>query len=314
MRVFITGATGVVGRRLIRRLIKRGDQVVALSRQADAWEKVGQDVTIVVGDPNESGEWQTTLAECDAVVNLAGAGIFDRRWNDEYKTVMRDSRLNTTNNVVTAMAKTDSKAKILVSPSAVGYYGAHGDEEITESSPHGDEFLARVCVQWEEAALAAQTHGVRVAIIRIGIVHDNLGGALAQLLLPFKLGLGGPIGMALNPRDWGRQYWPWIHYADLCGIFLLALDNPDAKGPMNGTAPNPVTNKEFAKSLGRVLGRPAFAPMPTFALKVLLGQVAEVIATGQRVLPKKALELGYQFGFPEIEAALRDLLKKETTA
>src|SRR5262245_41479039 len=146
MRVFMTGATGAVGRRLIRRIIKRGDQVVALSRQADAWEKVGQDVSVVIGDPNESGDWQTKLADCDAVVNLAGAGIFDRRWNDEYKKIMRESRLRTTSHVVAAMAKPECNAKILASASAVGIYGPHGDEEITENSPPGDDFLARVCV------------------------------------------------------------------------------------------------------------------------------------------------------------------------
>jgi uncharacterized protein (TIGR01777 family) len=310
MRVFMTGATGVVGPRLIRRLIKRGDQVVVLSRKADAWEKVGQDVSVIVGDPNEPGDWQSKLAECDAVVNLAGAGIFERRWDDDYKKLLRESRLRSTSNVVAAMATPDCQAKTLVSASAIGYYGPRGDEVITEDSPPGDDFMARICIEWEQAAFAAETHGVRVSAIRIGIVHDNLGAALPKILLPFKLGLGGPIGMALNPKDWGKHYWSWIHYADLCGIMLTALDNAEAKGPINGTAPNPVTNKEFAKALGKVLGRPAFAPTPALALRLMLGEVAEVITTGQRVVPARAMKLGYVFEFPEIESALYDLLKK----
>jgi len=314
MHVFITGATGLVGPRLIRRLIGRGDQVTVLSRQPDAWERVGQDVTVIVGDPNEVGDWHTKLAACDAVVNLAGAGIFDRRWNAEYKQLIRDSRIRSTDNVVAAMAKPDCRAKVLVSASAIGYYGPRSDEEITEESAPGSDFMARICIDWEKAAFAAEQHGVRTSAIRIGIVHDNLGGALKQLLLPFKLGLGGPVGMSLSPRDWGKQYWSWIHIADLCGIILLALDNPQAKGPINGTGPNPVTNKQFAQAMGKVLGRPAFAPLPAFALRMMLGEVAEVITTGQKVLPKRALELGYPFEFTEIEKALRDLLIPKTVA
>lgn len=314
MHVFMTGATGLVGPRLIRRLIGRGDQVTVLSRKADAWEKVGQDVKVVVGDPTEPGEWQNKLCDCDAVVNLAGAGIFDQRWNDEYKKILRESRIRSTDNVVSAMAKSDCKAKILVSASAIGYYGPRGDEEITEDSSSGADFMARICIDWEKAAFAAEQHGVRTTAIRIGIVHDDRGGALNKLLLPFRLGLGGPVGMSLSPANWGRQYWSWIHIADLCGIILMALDHPQAKGPINGTAPNPVTNKQFAQAMGKVMGRPAFAPTPALALWMMLGQVAEVITTGQRVLPKRALELGYQFQFPELEAALRDLLRPKTEA
>jgi uncharacterized protein (TIGR01777 family) len=289
-------------------LIGRGDQVTVLSRRADAWEKVGQDVTVVVGDPNQPGEWQSKLGACDAVVNLAGAGIFDQRWNTEYKQLIRDSRIRSTDNVVAALAKPDCQAKVLVSASAVGYYGPRDDEEITENSTPGSDFMARICVDWEKAAFAAEQHGVRTSVIRIGIVHDQLGGALSKLLLPFKLGLGGPVGMSISPRLWGRQWWSWIHYADLSGIILMAIDNPQAKGPINGTAPNPVTNKQFAQAMGKVLGRPAFAPTPALALRLMLGEVAEVITTGQKVLPKRALELGYRFDFPEIEAALRNLL------
>jgi uncharacterized protein (TIGR01777 family) len=308
MRVFVTGGTGMIGVRLIRRLVGRGDSVTVLSRQENAWEKVGQDVAVVVGDPVTPGDWQAKLAEHDAVIHLAGTNIFAKRWNDGFKQSIRDSRLRGTANVVEALAR--GGPKILVAGSAIGYYGPRDDAELTEDSPPGDDFMARVCVEWEAAARAAEQHGVRVTLIRTGIVHDPRGGAMQTLMLPFKLGLGGPVGMALNPADWGRQYWSWIHYADECGIILLALDHADARGPINATAPNPVTNKEFARAFGKALGRPAFAPAPALALRLLLGEVADVITTGQRVHPARALALGYQFQVPEIGPALADLLAK----
>jgi uncharacterized protein (TIGR01777 family) len=259
------------------------------------------------------GPWQDRVGECNAVVNLVGAGIFDKRWTPEYKQLIRDSRVRGTANVVDALKKSGGTGKVLVNASAIGYYGPHGDEELDEASPPGRDFMAGVCVEWEAAAREAEAAGVRVAMIRIGIVHDSAGGALKPLLVPFKLGLGGPVGMALQPKDWGRQYWSWIHYADLIGIFLLALDNALAAGPINGTAPHSVTNKEFAKAFGKVLGRPAFAPTPALALRLLLGEVAEVITTGQRVLPRRALALGYQFQFPTIDRALADLFAPPKT-
>lgn len=308
MRVFVTGGTGMIGVRLIRRLVGRGDSVTVLSRQENAWEKVGQDVAVVVGDPVTPGDWQAKLAEHDAVIHLAGTNIFAKRWNDGFKQSIRDSRLRGTANVVDALAR--GGPKILVAGSAIGYYGPRDDAELTEDSPPGDDFMARVCVEWEAAARAAEQHGVRVTLIRTGIVHDPRGGAMRTLMLPFKLGLGGPVGMALNPADWGKQYWSWIHFADECGIILLALDHADARGPINATAPNPVTNKEFARAFGKALGRPAFAPVPALALRLLLGEVADVITTGQRVHPARALALGYRFQFPEIGPALADLLAK----
>jgi uncharacterized protein (TIGR01777 family) len=308
MRVFITGGTGLIGVRLIRALRNRGDEVVVLSRRPDAWQRVGQDVQVIIGDPTQPGPWQERLAECDAVVNLAGAGIFDHRWNEAYKAAIRDSRVRATENVAAALAKQPTRAdgspKVLVNGSAVGYYGPHGDEELTEDSPPGADFLAGVCVAWEAAARAAEPAGVRVALIRTGVVLDAEGGALKQLLTPFKLGAGGPVGS-------GRQYMSWIHYADEVGVILLALDHPEAKGPVNATAPQPVTNKQFGKALGAALGRPAFLPTPAFGLRLLLGEAAEVITTGQRVLPARALALGYQFRYPDVGPALRQLVKGE---
>ena len=253
----------------------------------------------------QADAWMDSVAECDAVINLAGENIFARRWNDEFKALLRDSRVKSTENVVHALTKhprtAPGSAKVLVNASAIGYYGPAGDEELTEDSPPGNDTLARVCIEWENAARAAEAHGVRVAMVRVGVVLDTEGGALKQMLTPFKLFVGGKVGS-------GKQYVGWIHRDDIVGVFLLALDNADASGPINGTAPNPVTNKEFSKALGRALHRPSVMPTPAFGLRLMLGEVAEVVRTGQRVLPKRALALGYSFQFPEIDAALTNIL------
>lgn len=305
MRVFVTGGTGLIGVRLVRALRKRGDDVVVMTRRENAWERIGPDVTIVVGDGMIPGSWQDQAAECDAVVNLAGAGIFDRRWTSQYKQLISDSRVKTSENVAAALMKqpkrADGSPKVLVNGSAIGYYGACGDEMLSEDSPAGDDFLARRTVDWEAAAKVAESAGIRVTWIRTGVVLDPAGGPLGKLLPAFKLGLGGPIGS-------GKQYMSWIHHADEIGIILLALDNPNAREPINATAPEPVTNREFAKTLGHALGRPTFLRTPAFALRMALGEVAGVISAGQRVVPARALEFGYVFQFPELKQALRDIL------
>lgn len=307
MRVFITGGTGLVGSRLLRRLRERKDEVVLLSRRpAVAREKFGGDCTVVEGDPAQAGTWQDAIGDCDAVIHLAGENIFARRWNDEFKQVMRDSRIKSTDLIVAALAKKPSGAngspKVLVNASAIGYYGPRGDEEIVEDAGPGADFLARACVDWEAAAKAAESRGVRVAMVRIGVVLDREGGALAKMLTPFKMCLGGPVGS-------GKQWMAWVHHEDLVGILCLPLENSSVCGPLNGTAPNPVTNKEFGRALGRALGRPSFMPTPAFALKLMLGEVADVLTTGQRVVPKRPLGFGYQFKFPHIDAALQNVLK-----
>lgn len=307
MRVFVTGGTGLVGARLIRRLRERRDGVVMLTRRAAAArDRFGGDCTIVEGDPMIPGPWMDDLANCDAVIHLAGENIFAKRWNDEFKALLRDSRLKSTENIVQALARKPHTAtgtpKVLVNASAIGYYGPHGDEELTEDSPHGDDFLARLCVDWEKAARAAETSGARVAMVRVGVVLEKGGGALAKMLTPFKLGAGGPIGS-------GKQWMSWVHNADVAGICLLPLDNPSASGPFNATAPHPVTNKEFSKALGHALGRPAFLPTPVFGLKVMLGEVASVVAAGQRVQPRRTQALGYSFQFSDLPAALADVLR-----
>lgn len=306
MRVFVTGGTGLIGTKLVKQLRERGDAVVLLTRRRAAVQDRFADCTVVEGDPMTAGPWMDAVADCDGVINLAGENIFGKRWDDDYKRMLMDSRVKTTDNLVASLRgkpRTDAgAAKVLVNASAVGYYGPRGDEEIDESGPPGNDYLAQICVAWEKSALAAQPLGVRVALVRIGVVLAKEGGALATMLTPFKLGVGGRAGS-------GKQWMAWVHYADVVGLLLLALDNADAQGPINATAPNPVTNYEFTKALGRALHRPTVFPVPGFALKLRFGEVAGVVLTGQRVLPKVAQKLGYQYQFATIDAALADVLK-----
>jgi uncharacterized protein (TIGR01777 family) len=306
MRIFVTGGTGLIGARLVRQLLGRGDQVLLLTRRYGAARQiVGPECQLIEGDPTQAGDWMKAIADCDAVVNLAGENIFARRWNTAFKTALRESRIQSTQHVVEALAQKPSRAggipKVLVNASAIGYYGPHGDEELTEDSPPGSDFMAEICVKWEETARAAESFGARCVLLRIGVVLDPEGGALKKLLTPFKLFAGGPVGN-------GRQWMSWIHHEDMTGLLLLALDNNNVRGPLNGTAPNPVSNRDFGKALGAALHRPAFVPTPTFALRLGLGEVANVITTGQRVLPQRALVLGYTFTYPTIDGALRQLV------
>ena len=306
MRVFFTGATGLVGRRIVRRLDERGDQAVVLSRHAaHARDLFGDNATVVEGDPMRQGDWMKAVADCDAVIHLAGENVFARRWNADFKKLLHDSRILSTQHVVEALRRqpmrADGQAKALVNASAIGYYGPQGDEELAEESEPGSDFLAQLCIEWEQTARAAESSGVRVAFVRVGVVLDKEGGALAKLLTPFRLFAGGPVGS-------GRQWMSWIHFDDLVNLFLFVVDNAQARGALNGTAPNPVTNREFSKALGRVLHRPSFVWTPQFALRVVLGEVADIVATGQRVLPKRALDLGYSFQHPMLDAALAHIL------
>ena len=245
------------------------------------------------------------VGDCDGAVNLAGENLFARRWNEEFKALLFDSRLKSTQNLVQALAvqprRADGSPKVLVSTSAIGIYGPHGDEELDENTSPANDFLGHLCLEWEKAAKAIEPAGVRCALVRVGVVLDKKGGALANLLTPFKLGAGGPVGN-------GMHYLSWIHHEDMTGIFLLALDKTEATGPINGTAPNPVTSKEFAKALGTALSRPAFLPTPAFMLRLMLGEVAEVVVNGQRVLPRKAMALGYAYKYPTVEIALSSIV------
>jgi uncharacterized protein (TIGR01777 family) len=314
MRVFITGGSGLIGRHLVEKLIERGDQPVILSRRSDQIRRdpAMRGRTVVQGDPTTTGRWESELDGCDAVVNLAGQNLFGQRWSAEVKRGIRDSRVYTTEKVVAAIGRAKSRPKVLVQASAIGYYGPHGDEELTEESPSGSDFMAVVCREWEEAARPAESLGVRLARIRTGIVLARGAGALGVMTPIFRwLPLGAaPIGSGgglLGPAR-GQQWMSWIHLDDIVGILLLALDNPQATGPINGTAPSPVRNAEFSKALANVLWRPCMPIGPPDALlELLLGEVAQVITRGQKVLPARALALGYSYRFPELPRALRAL-------
>jgi hypothetical protein len=303
MRVTMTGATGLIGPRLVAALQQRGDEVTVLSRDPERARAALPGVQAVAWtDPSATPAPTEALAGRDAVVHLAGEPVA-QRWNDQVKERIRASREAGTRNLVAGIRDASPRPAVLVSSSAVGYYGKRGDERVPESTAAGDDFLAGVCVAWEREAQAAEELGLRVVLVRTGIVLDAFGGALAKMLPFFRMGVGGPVAG-------GDQYMPWIHLDDLVGLYLAALDEADWTGPVNGSAPEPVTNKVFSKVLGRVLKRPAFAPVPQFGVKALYGEMAEVVAEGQRAVPERPLELGFRFRHAELEPALRDALAR----
>lgn len=297
MRVFLTGSTGLIGRRLTDALLARGDSVVSLSRKPTEPRSVVESVT---GDPAVAGGWLEKLAGCDAVVHLAGEPIMGKRWTPEVLARVRSSRVDSTKLIAETLAK--GVPRVFVSGSAVGYYGLNtGDAVITESSPPGTDVLAQMCVEWEAAADAARAAGVRVVHPRTGIVLDPDGGALPVMAKPFKLFVGGRIGS-------GKQWVPWVHHADMTGLLLFALDTPTLSGPVNAVGPHPVTNAEFSRVLATALKRPNLFPVPVFALKLALGGVAEVVASGQKAVPEKLLAAGFKFQFDRVENALHSLI------
>lgn len=311
MRVFITGGTGLIGRRLVSRLLERGDQPVVLSRRADEVRRRPEmrPVLVVPGDPGMASGWDAALDGCDAVVNLAGHNIFDGRWTPKIKRTIRDSRVYSTEHVVAAIARVKNPPKVLAQASAIGYYGPHGDEELTEDSAPGSDFMAVVCREWEHAAAAVEPLGTRLATLRTGIVLARDEGALGVMAPIFRWGGAAPVGGQGSPfaPASGPQWMSWIHIDDVVGLYLLALDHPEARGPINATSPNPLRNLEFSKELATALGRRRlFLPFgpPDLMLEIVLGEVAQVIIRGQRVLPIKAGKLGYTFQYPELMAAL----------
>jgi hypothetical protein len=303
MRVLITGATGTIGLALADALRARGDQVIALSRDPERGQRV-------LGDDAEVHGWADPVAEpppapalrgADGVVHLLGEPIA-QRWTDDAKQRIRDSRIKSTQQLVHGLADLPDgeRPRVLVSQSAVGYYGSRGDAPLDEQSPAGHDFLAEIVVAWERAAVAAPA-GVRVVYTRTGVVLSSSGGALAKMLPFFKLGVGGPVAG-------GKQYVPWIHLDDVVGGLIRCLDAGVATGPVNLTAPHPVTNAELSRALGHVLGRPAVLPVPGLAVKLLYGEMAQIVTGGQRALPARLNELGYGFRHTEIGAALADVL------
>lgn len=305
MKIAIAGATGFVGTRLVERLHAQGHDLVILTRNVAKAQRVFPSVAFpklnfVAYTPTLSGNWQNSLQGCEGVVNLAGASIADERWTPERKQEIIDSRKVGTEKIVEAIAKVDPKPKVLVNSSAIGYYGTSETATFDESSTPGDDFLASVCVQWEAEAQKAQELGVRVAILRTGIVL-GMGGAIAKMLTPFKLYAGGPIGT-------GKQWFSWIHRDDLVSLIIFALTRESVKGVLNATAPNPVRMSQLSDTMGDVLARPSWLPVPAIALELLLGDAAIVALEGQQVLPKNTLNSGFQFQYPTLKPALEEFL------
>ena len=301
MRVLVTGASGLVGSGVSKALLARGDQVVGLSRSPERARAASPAVDWHAWDPIGERPPQESFAGVDAVINLVGENI-NQRLTDEAKRQIRESRVRGTKNLVDGMLAATETPPVLVSQAATGYYGDRGDAIVDETTPPDDHFLSKLVVDWEHEAQAAEKGGVRVAILRTGLVLDPDGGLLKQLMLPFKLGVGGPLAG-------GSQYMPWIHRDDEIGLLIWALDTESVSGVLNATAPNPVTNRDFSKALGKALHRPSLMPAPRFAITALRGpELTEQIVASLRVVPRRALDLGYSFRFPEIEAALADLL------
>lgn len=298
MHVVVAGGTGFIGGALVAELLRSGHRVTVLTRQAEAGRRLPADVSVV----RWSGEEPSAPlpADTDAVVNLAGATIA-RRWTQAAKRLIVDSRVNTTRAIVHALQgleRRDGGKPVLINASAVGYYGPRGDEPVTEADSAGSDFLALVCTQWEAAAREATD--ARVVLLRTGFVVGK-GGALPLMMLPFRLFVGGPLGS-------GRQWMSWIHIDDVVGLIRYALENETVVGPINGSAPEPVRNRDFVHTLGRVMRRPSFMPAPALAMRLVLGEMADMILTGQRAIPRAALDAGYRFRFTDVEAALRDVL------
>ncbi len=301
MRVLITGGTGFLGRALTKRLREAGYEVIVLSRRPER-ARLPPGVQAVRWDGRTATGWAALADGAFALINLAGESI-GQRWTAAARQRIRESRLNAGRAVVEAVAAASMKPQVLLQASAVGYYGPHGDERLTEEDPPGNDFLARLAVDWEASTQPVEAMGVRRVILRTGLVLERDGGALARLLLPFRLFVGGPLGD-------GRQGWSWIHRADWVEAVKFLMECPDARGPYNLTAPQPVSNAEFSRVLGRVLGRPSWLPVPAFALRLAFGEGAAFLLTGQFVLPRRLLEAGFVFRYPDLESALRAILKQ----
>ncbi len=287
----MTGASGLIGRPLIEALLERGDEVTTLSRDPERG---------VTWDPLSEPAPPEALSGRDAVIHLAAENV-GQRWSEKAKRLIRDSRVIGTENLLAGIEAASPRPAALLSASAIGYYGDRGDEPLDEDAAPGEDWLARICVDWERTAAAGGDLGLRVGLLRTGIVLSADGGALAKLLPPFRAGVGGPVAG-------GRQYMSWIALDDVVGLYLAALDDPRYDGPINATAPTPVTNAEFSKALGRVLGRPAVVPVPKAAIRLLFGEMSQIVTGGQKVLPARAAALGYDFRHPQVGGALRATL------
>jgi uncharacterized protein (TIGR01777 family) len=299
MKIFISGGTGFVGTFLARFLLNEGHSVTATGTSSNHNSIHHDNFLFISADTTKKGAWQNSLQDVDAVINLAGRTIFNR-WSERYKKEIYSSRILTTQNLVEAIP--DEKNVLLCSTSAVGYYGDRGEDVLKEDAVSGHDFLAAVSIDWEKEALLAEKKGARVAIMRFGVVLGKNGGALEKMVPAFKSFAGGPIGS-------GKQWFPWIHMDDLVSAIMFIIENQNIKGPVNLCAPNPVRNRDFAKALGKVLGKPSFMRTPSFMIRTLMGEMGKVVMSSQRVIPDKLLKNGFEFRYPDIDQALHDLLK-----
>lgn len=308
MRFIITGGTGLIGRALTSSLAADGHDIIILSRNPARATGLPAGVKVEGWDGCTATGWGNLVEGTDAIINLASENIggdswFSIRWTKERRKRVLDSRINAGNAVSEAIRLAEKKPKVLIQPSAVGYYGTqNGDTELTEDSPHGSDYLSQVCQLWESVNQEVEALGVRRIVLRTGVVLSVQGGSLPRQMLPFKMFVGGPIGN-------GRQWLSWIHIADVISAIRFLLENGNARGPFNMTSPTPLTNAEFSRILGRVMKRPSYLPIPSFFFKIIFGEVATILLEGQRVIPRHLLEMGYQFEFPDAEFTLRNLLK-----
>jgi uncharacterized protein len=300
MKILITGGTGFVGTRLTTRLFQDGHAVTILTRSLKGAKESPPGISYIEGDPTKKGPWQEAIKNHDAVINLAGASIFSK-WTEEHKKAIRDSRVNTTRNIIEGIPFQPEKRFTFFSTSAVGYYGFCGDEQLIEDSPPGSDFLAMIAMEWEREAFKSKDKGARVVITRFGIVMGEKGGALSQMIPLFKKYIGGPIGS-------GKQWFSWVHIKDLAEAFAFLIKHPEISGPVNVCSPNPVRNRDLAGALGKALHRPSFFPAPGFMVKLVLGEFGSVILKGQRVIPKRLLDSGFAFQYPDIDKALQGIV------
>ncbi len=297
MKLFITGGTGFVGTTLSETLLNKGHKVIATGTSSSHKLTGRKHFEFISADTTQQGPWQESLKDIDGVINLAGKNIF-RLWTDEYKNQIYNSRILTTRHLVDALP--ENKDIILLSTSAAGYYGDQGDEILDEKASSGTDFLAKVCIDWENEAIHAEKKGVRVVTMRFGVVMGKNGGALSKMVLPFRFFMGGPLGK-------GLQWFPWIHIEDLIAAILFILGIPDIRGPVNFTAPNPVQYRDFAHTLGNVIHRPSSMPVPAVLIRLLMGELGKSFLNSQRVIPEKLTVSGFSFSYPELRMALSNI-------
>lgn len=303
MKILLAGASGFIGTSLIRKLTDSGHKLVLLTRDLEkSARRTHQAIDLVYWDGKNVGAWCKHVQDADAIINLSGEGIAEKRWTRDQKKLIVSSRVESTRAIVQAISKSERKPGTLINASAVGFYGNVADSDVSETTPKGSGFLADTCDLWEKEANAAQKFGFRVVLTRIGVVLDKDGGALQKMIPPFQFYAGGPLGS-------GTQWFPWIHRDDVVGILQFCVENPAISGPVNVTAPAPLQMKTFCAELGKVLGKPSWAPVPSFALRLLLGEMADMLLGGQKALPKKMQQAGYSFKYPILHQALKAILK-----